>query len=102
MKALRIHRFGGPDVVQFEDIPVPQPKTGEILVKVCAASINPVDHKTWEGKYPSVSAKDLPMTLGRDIAGTVERCGAGIAKFQKGDAIYAMLPNDQGAFAEFV
>jgi NADPH:quinone reductase-like Zn-dependent oxidoreductase len=102
MKALRIHRFGGPEVMQFEDIPVPQPKAGEILVKVCAASVNPVDHKTREGKYAAVGPDALPLTLGRDIAGIVEQRGSSANRFRKGDAIYAMLSNDQGAFAEFV
>jgi len=102
MKALRIHRFGGPEVVQFEDVPVPEPGADEVLVRVFAASVNPVDHKTWEGKYPSVTAKDLPLTLGRDVAGRVERAGSAAKNFQKGDAVYAMLPNDRGGFAEFV
>lgn len=102
MKAVRIHDFGGPDVVRFEELPTPTPKEDEILVRVCAASVNPVDHKTWEGKYPAVRRDALPFTLGRDISGMVERCGSAAPGFRQGDAIYAMLEPQQGGFAEYV
>jgi len=102
MKAVRIRDFGGPEVMHFEDIPIPVPQADEILVRVCAASINPVDYKTREGKYPAVAREALPMTLGRDVSGLVAACGAEIRSFQNGDAVYAMLPPDKGSFAEFV
>lgn len=102
MKAVRIHSFGGPDVMKLEELPVPEPQQGEILVRVHAASVNPVDYKTREGKYPMVSRDKLPITLGRDISGVIERCGPGVANFKQGDSVYALLRPDRGGFAEFV
>lgn len=102
MKAVRIHNFGGPEVVQVEDVPTPEPKPDELRVRVCAASINPVDHKTWEGKYPAIQRTALPITLGRDISGIVEYCGSEVWAFESGDTVYAMLSPEQGGFAEYV
>jgi NADPH:quinone reductase-like Zn-dependent oxidoreductase len=102
MKAIRIHNFGGAGAMQMEDLPQPEPKPDEMLVKVKDASLNPVDFKTAEGRYPVIEKDKLPVTLGRDIAGTVEACGREIQNFQPGDAIYAMLGDDRGAFAEYV
>ncbi|HEY1723097.1 MAG TPA: NADP-dependent oxidoreductase [Magnetospirillaceae bacterium] len=102
MKAVRIHHFGGPEVLEFEDVAVPHPKADEILVKVHAASMNPVDYKTREGHFAVVSEDKLPVTLGRDIAGTVEACGTAVHDFQDGDPIFALLPADRGGYAEYV
>ena len=101
MKAARIHDFGGPEVLKIEDVPVPQPRDDEVLVRISAASINPVDYKTREGKYPLVSREKLPVTLGRDFSGVIESCGTRVHGFRKGDAIFALLGNDHGAFAEY-
>jgi NADPH:quinone reductase-like Zn-dependent oxidoreductase len=102
MKAVRIHSFGGPEVLQLEELPVPEPAQGEVLVRVHAASVNPVDWKTREGKYPAVNAQRLPLVLGRDVAGHVERCGEGVRGFSVGEAVYAMLDRDHGGYAEYV
>jgi NADPH:quinone reductase-like Zn-dependent oxidoreductase len=102
MKAVRIHSFGGPEVMQIEEIPIPQPQSDEFLLRVHAASVNPVDYKIREGKYPAVGPDKLPLTLGRDVSGTVESSGPNAQTFQRGDAIYALLGRDRGAFAEYV
>jgi NADPH:quinone reductase-like Zn-dependent oxidoreductase len=102
MKAMRIHAFGGPEVMRLEDLPVPQPGRDEILVRAHAASVNPVDYKTRQGKFAAVGRDKLPVTLGRDVSGTVESCGPGVQRFRPGDAVYALLGPDRGAFAEFV
>jgi len=102
MKAVTIHSFGGPEVLQLEELPVPEPAQGEVLVRVHAASVNPVDWKTREGKYPPVSAQRLPLVLGRDVAGHVERCGPGVRGFSAGEAVYAMLDREHGGYAEYV
>jgi NADPH:quinone reductase-like Zn-dependent oxidoreductase len=102
MKTIRIHSFGGPERLEVETLPDPQPGPGEMLVKVAAASINPVDYKIREGAYPAVKADKLPYTLGRDISGRVEKCGAGVARFKLGDLIYAMLGIDRGGYSEYV
>ncbi len=71
MRALRIHAHGGPEVLRLEDVPVPQPGPGEVLVRLAAASVNPIDWKMREGLYPM----RLPRTLGRDGAGVDESTG---------------------------
>jgi|SRR6185312_602221 len=102
MKTIRIHSFGGPELLKVDTLPDPQPGPGEMLVKVGAASINPVDYKIREGAYPDVRADKLPYTLGRDISGRVEKCGAGVTQFRPGDLIYAMLGIDRGGYSEYV
>ncbi len=101
MKAVRIHRFGGPDVIALDDIPAPQPGADELLIRVYAASVNPVDYKIREGKYPPVGRDKLPLVLGRDVCGVIEAFGAAARDFNPGDEIYAMLPPDQGGYAEY-
>jgi len=96
MKAVRIHEFGGPDVLRLEDLPRPTPGPDEVLVRVAAASVNPVDYKMRNGGLP---ADALPLTLGRDLAGVVEAGGSGL---QAGAAVYAMLDRDRGGYAQFV
>jgi NADPH:quinone reductase-like Zn-dependent oxidoreductase len=71
MKVIRIPEFGGPEVLRLENVPVPAPGAGELLVKVAAAGVNPVDYKIRNGKYPAVKQDKLPFVLGRDVAGTV-------------------------------
>jgi NADPH:quinone reductase-like Zn-dependent oxidoreductase len=103
MKAIRIHSFGGPEVLELDDVPIPQPGDDELLMRVHAASVNPVDYKIRRGTVPWVSREMLPMTLGRDLSGTVESAGAGVDAFSDGDALYAMLGSiDRGSYAEYV
>lgn len=102
MKGVRIHSFGGLGAMRFEDLAVPRPYEGEILLKVHAASLNPVDFKILNGAFPPIGHDNLPVTLGRDVSGTVERCGPGIDKVGRGDPLYALLGTDRGAFAEYV
>ncbi|MGA7260305.1 MAG: NADP-dependent oxidoreductase [Stellaceae bacterium] len=103
MKAIRIHGFGGPEVVELDDAPVPQPRENELLIRVHAASVNPVDYKIRNGTVPWVTREMLPITLGRDLSGTVESAGAGVNTFRQGGAIYAMLGGiDRGSYAEYV
>jgi NADPH:quinone reductase-like Zn-dependent oxidoreductase len=101
MKAICIHQFGGPEVLKYEDVPDPMPGAGEVLVKIRAASVNPVDYKTREGSYPAVKQSDLPTVLGRDVAGMVEKTGANTDGFKPGDEVYAMLDSSHGGYAEF-
>jgi NADPH:quinone reductase-like Zn-dependent oxidoreductase len=102
MHAMRIHEFGGPEILRLETLPVPVPQDDEILVRIAAASVNPVDYKTREGKFPPVTKDNLPITLGRDLAGTVESFGSAVQGAAKGDAVFALLGRDRGAYAQFV
>jgi NADPH:quinone reductase-like Zn-dependent oxidoreductase len=100
MEAIRIHKFGGPEVLERDDLDKPVPAGGEMLVQVMAASVNPVDFKIREGNHADESG--LPMTLGRDLAGVVEHLGTDGAGFAIGDDIFALLGHDRGAYAEYV
>jgi NADPH:quinone reductase-like Zn-dependent oxidoreductase len=100
MHAIRIHEFGGPDVLQDDTVALPRPEDDEVLVRIHAASVNPVDYKIRKGGYPRVQDDDLPVTLGRDLSGVVEGFGTNAQNVRKGDAIFAMLGWERGAYAE--
>jgi NADPH:quinone reductase-like Zn-dependent oxidoreductase len=103
MKVIRIHGFGGPEVLELEDVPAPQPSENELLVRIHAASVNPIDYKIRRGTVPVIAREMLPLTLGRDLSGMVESNGAGVDAFRQGDAVYAMLGGiDRGSYAEYV
>jgi NADPH2:quinone reductase len=95
VQAIRIHQFGGPEVLRVEDVPVPEPGPGEALIKVEASGINFVDvyHRT--GLYPG----QLPLTLGREAAGTVERIGAGVTSCRPGDRVVSETV--RGGYAQY-
>ena len=101
MQAARIHRFGGPEVLDVESIAVPVLAADELLVKVRAASLNPVDYKTCQGTFPPVTEAMLPITLGRDLSGTIAAVGGQGGGFRTGDAVMVLLSPDHGAFAEY-
>jgi NADPH:quinone reductase-like Zn-dependent oxidoreductase len=102
MTAVVIHSFGSADVLKLEDVPMPVPKADEVLVKVNAASVNPVDYKTRAGQFPAVKAEQLPLVLGRDVAGVVEKCGADSTRFHRGAEVFALLDWEHGGYAEYV
>jgi len=102
MHAARIHSFGLPDVLTLDEVPTPEPKRDEILVKVRAASVNPIDYKIRSGQYPGVKRDKLPVTLGRDVSGVVARCGHEVMTCKPGDDVYAMLDGGHGGYAEYV
>lgn len=101
MKAMRIHEFGGPEVLRVEEVPIPQPQGDEVLVKIHAASINPVDYKIRSGKYPLIKSDALPITLGRDFSGVVESDNAS-AQIRKGTDVFGLLGRERGSYAEYV
>jgi NADPH:quinone reductase len=87
MKAIRIHNFGPTeDVLQYEDVPIPEPKAGELLIKVEAASLNRADLGLRKGTY-RISADALPLIPGREFAGTVEKLGANVSDFRVGQRV---------------
>jgi NADPH:quinone reductase-like Zn-dependent oxidoreductase len=100
MKVVRIHAYGASDVLKIEDVPTPQPADDEILVRILAASVNPIDYKIREGKIMGKEA--LPMTLGRDFSGAVESLGGRESGFSKGDAVFGLLERGRGSYAEYV
>jgi NADPH:quinone reductase-like Zn-dependent oxidoreductase len=103
MKAVRIHAYGGPEVLRHEDAPVPEPRQGDVLVRVHAAGVNPVDWKARQGYLRQMIDYPLPMIPGWDVAGVVERLGPGAQGFAVGDEVFARpdLSRD-GAYAEYL
>lgn len=100
MRAVRVPRFGGPDVVEVQDVPVPSPAADEVLVRVAAAGVAPWDIIIREGK--SEVSGSAPLTLGSDLAGVVDRVGDGVRDFRVGDAVYGVTnPEFVGAQAEY-
>lgn len=100
MKAVRIHEYGGPEVLTYEDVPRPEPKDGEILVRIHAASVNPVDWIMRNGDLKDM-IPHLPIVLGWDFAGVVEQVGSGVSDLAPGDAVYANLGPSAGGYAEY-
>ena len=102
MMAVRFHKYGGPAVLQLEQIERPHPGPGQVLVRVHAASVNPVDWKLRQGDLKGMLDVSFPSTAGQDLAGVVEAVGEGVVSFQPGDAVYAMMPTGlTGAYAEY-
>jgi NADPH:quinone reductase-like Zn-dependent oxidoreductase len=100
MKAVRVHRFGGPDVLVIDELPIPAPGPGELLVRVAAAGVGPWDALIREGK--SKVSPPPPLTLGSDLSGVVEAVGARVADFKVGDQVYGVTnPQFCGANAEY-
>src|SRR5258708_25768236 len=95
MKAVRIHSFGGPQVLAYDDVAQPAPGPGEMLVRVHATSINPIDWKMREGQSTRITQDKLPITLGRDVSGVVTAVGGGVTAVQPGDDVYARLRRDR-------
>ena len=102
MKAIRIHNYGGPELLKFEDAPRPQPQPGEVLIRVHAAGVNPFDWKVREGYMKDYLPHQLPLILGWDVSGVVEAIGAGVSKFKKGEEVFALAdPTRDGAYADY-
>jgi NADPH:quinone reductase-like Zn-dependent oxidoreductase len=100
MKAARIHRFGPPDVVVVEDVPVPSPGPGEVLVRVMAAGVAPWDAIIREGKSKVIPQP--PLTLGSDLSGVIDKVGPGVTDFAPANEVYGVTnPQFCGAQAEF-
>src|SRR6476660_3118686 len=106
MKAIRIHNYGGPEVLRYEDAPRPQPQAGEVLVRVHAAGVNPIDWKVREGHMKDFWPHKFPLILGWDVSGTVDEVGSGPAaagRFKIGDEVYSIPdPTRNGAYADYV
>lgn len=103
MKAVRMHAYGDLDVLRYEDAPKPTPAAGEVLIRVHAAGINPVDWKVRRGYLKQMIPYTMPLILGWDVSGTIEAVGPGRTDFAVGDAVFSRpdLTRD-GAYAEYV
>lgn len=103
MKAIAINQYGDASVLQYLDLASPQIKPDQVLVKVYASSVNPVDWKIRSGHLQLLTGYNFPLVLGFDVAGEVVQVGSSVTRFQVGDAIYAYLNSiPGGAYAEYV
>jgi NADPH:quinone reductase-like Zn-dependent oxidoreductase len=93
MKAIVVHEYGGPEVLKFEEYPDPVPGSGEVLVRVAAASVNPIDYKRRAGLTKDFYPLKFPGLIGVDLAGTVVKIGPGAEGFSLGDQVFAMADN---------
>ena len=102
MRAIVIHAYGGPEVLKLENVARPQPAEDEVLIRVVAASINPVDVAIRKG-YLAKLVGNFPLVPGMDAAGIVEKVGNKVTKYKTGDAVFAFFTlKDEGGYAEFV
>nr|WP_299040342.1 NADP-dependent oxidoreductase [uncultured Pseudokineococcus sp.] len=109
MKAVQIHEFGGPEVLRYEEVPVPRPRSGEVLVRVHAVGLNPPDWYLREGMtaLPPEMRPQLPFpyVLGTDVSGVVVAVAEGVTRFAVGDEVFGMLRFPQpgsAAYAQYV
>src|ERR1700678_522184 len=93
MKAIVVHEYGGPEVLKFEQYPDPVAGQGEVLVRVAAASVNPIDYKRRAGLTKDFYPMQFPSLIGVDMAGTVVKIGPGVEGFSVGDQVFAMADN---------
>jgi NADPH:quinone reductase-like Zn-dependent oxidoreductase len=103
MKAVRIHGYGGPEMLKYEDAPRPRPRAGEVLVRVHASGVNPVDWKIRQGYAKDRLHHTLPLVLGWDFSGIVEETGPDVTRLKKGDPVYSRPDIARnGAYAQYI
>ncbi|HEY5408245.1 MAG TPA: NADP-dependent oxidoreductase [Ginsengibacter sp.] len=103
MKAIQIHEFGGPEVLKYEDAPKPKPGADEVVIKVFATSVNPIDWKIREGHAKGKFPIKFPLIPGWDVSGEIDEVGSNILNFRKGDEVYSRPdPTKNGTYAEYV
>ena len=98
MKAVRIHKFGGPEVLQLENVPRPEPGTHQVLVRIHAAGVNPVDWKIREGHLGKIP---LPSIMGSDFSGEIEALGPDVTEFRVGESVFGSVADESGSYAQY-
>ncbi|MBD2385239.1 NAD(P)-dependent alcohol dehydrogenase [Cylindrospermum sp. FACHB-282] len=101
MKAVVIRKYGSAEVLQYEDVEPPKIKSNQLLVKVHASSVNPIDWKIRKGMFSLITGSTFPKILGFDLAGEVVQVGSQVTRFKSGDAIYGSTGLPGGAYAEY-
>jgi NADPH:quinone reductase-like Zn-dependent oxidoreductase len=102
VKKITYMKFGSPEVLEKLETDIPEPSTGQVLVKVEAAGINPVDYKIRNGSLKLIMPGRFPRTPGGEIAGIVDKIGPGSSAFKPGSRVFAMLRTPQGGYAQYV
>ena len=98
MKAVRIHAFGGHEVLRYEDVPRPEPRADQMLVRVHAAGVNPVD---WKIRQGLLGQDPLPQVMGSDFSGVIEARGPDVQEVQVGEAVFGTVADESGSYAEY-
>src|ERR1700757_542563 len=102
MRAFVLSGYGGPEHTALADVPQPTPRAGELLVRVHAAGLNPVDFKTRAGALKVIHKYPLPIVMGNELSGVVEATGEAVTRFAKGDRVFARVDKKvMGAFADY-
>jgi NADPH:quinone reductase-like Zn-dependent oxidoreductase len=98
IQAILVHQYGGVEQLKLEQVQCPEPSTGEVLIRVHAAGILPIDWKVRQGMMKDVHTIPFPYIPGSSIAGTIEKVGPGVTSFQKGQSVFGRSP--KGAYTE--
>lgn len=102
MKAIVVHEYGGADAMKLEEVPRPEPKEDQVLIKVIAAGVNPVDAMIRAGMFSKSKKLSSPLIPGGDVAGVVEKTGSAVKKFKAGDPVYVYISlKNNGGYAEY-
>src|SRR5882762_5831527 len=100
MRGYVLTSYGGPSAMELRDVPEPSPGDGEVLIRVHAAGLNPIDYKVRDGKLRLLSHLDLPRVAGSELSGVVAKVGAGVTRLAVGDRVFARVDKTQlGAYA---
>jgi NADPH:quinone reductase-like Zn-dependent oxidoreductase len=103
MKAVRIHEYGGPEVLRYEDAPRPEPASGEVLIRVHASAVNPIDWKVRQGFAKERLKYKMPFIPGWDLSGVIETAGTGATRLKPGDEVYSRPDiSRDGSYAEYI
>jgi NADPH:quinone reductase-like Zn-dependent oxidoreductase len=103
MNAIRMHSYGGPEVLLYEEAPRPRVREAEVLIRVHAAGVNPLDRKVRAGELKEIIHHKLPLIPGWDVSGVVEEVGQGVSQFKRGDEVFAMAePTRNGCYADYI
>lgn len=103
MRVIECDEYGGPEVLHLAERPIPEVEPGKLRIRVHAAAVNPADPKLRQGMFDAVAPLNFPQVLGYDVAGIIDRLGAGVVGFSPGERVFAMLDQrKRGAYAEYV
>jgi NADPH:quinone reductase-like Zn-dependent oxidoreductase len=99
MKAIQIHDYGGPEMLKLEEVPIPQPGEGQVLIRMMAAGVNPADWKRRAGLFKQYLPLQFPWTPGMEGAGVIETVGAGVTRFKPGQAVFGLIMSPYAEYA---
>src|SRR4051794_32216871 len=99
MRAILIRKYGGPEVLEQADVPVPKVTAGHVLIKVEAAAMNPIDRKIRSGEAKMFVRAPFPIVLGGEVAGTVTEVASDVTRLKVGDQVVSLVPGEHGGFA---